>query len=114
RGDFRGAVLGAVNYGRDADSIAVMAGAVCAGLGGAAAVPDEWLDATEEPSPMDIPEAGRPLPSAAADTLRADRERATARRRGLAGLGSATVDEAAVDGASTDGAARAARAGDPA
>ncbi|WP_318657247.1 ADP-ribosylglycohydrolase family protein [Cellulosimicrobium composti] len=114
RGDFRGAVLGAVNYGRDADSIAVMAGAVCAGLGGTAVVPDEWLDAIEEASRMDIRETGRLMASAAADILRADRERATARLRGLAELGSATVDEAAVDGASTDGAARAARAGDPA
>ncbi|MFI2703118.1 ADP-ribosylglycohydrolase family protein [Cellulosimicrobium composti] len=110
RGDFRGAVLGAVNYGRDADSIAVMAGAVCAGLGGTAVVPDEWLDAIEEASRMDIRETGRLMASAAADILRADRERATARLRGLAELGSATVG-----GASTpDGAARAARAGDPA
>lgn len=42
RGDYSGAVLGAVNYGRDADSIAVMAGALCAGLGGTAVVPAEW------------------------------------------------------------------------
>ena len=33
-GDFRAAVLGAVNYGRDADSIATMAGAICGALGG--------------------------------------------------------------------------------
>ena len=38
-GDYRGAVLGAVNYGRDSDSIAVMAGALAGALGGAAAVP---------------------------------------------------------------------------
>ncbi len=33
RGDFRHAVLGAVNYGRDCDSIATMAGAVTGALG---------------------------------------------------------------------------------
>ncbi|XKK39671.1 ADP-ribosylglycohydrolase family protein [Nocardiopsis sp. ARC36] len=83
RGDYRGAVLGAVNYGRDADSIAVMAGAVCAGLGGTTAVPSDWLDAVEEASRMDIRETGRLMASAAADILRADRERAAARLRDI-------------------------------
>ena len=53
-GDFREAVLGAVNYGRDADSIAVMAGAVCAGLGGRDSVPTEWLDEIERASKFDV------------------------------------------------------------
>ena len=38
-GDVRSAVLGGVNYGRDADSIAAMAGAVTGALHGVAAVP---------------------------------------------------------------------------
>jgi ADP-ribosylglycohydrolase len=79
QGDFRGAVLGAVNYGRDADSIAVMAAAICAGLGGTAVVPKEWVDEIGEASRMDLRETGQLLGSAAADILRADRERAAAR-----------------------------------
>ena len=42
-GDFREAVLGGVNYGRDSDSIATMAGAIAGALGGRAAVPAEWV-----------------------------------------------------------------------
>nr|BFF21259.1 ADP-ribosylglycohydrolase family protein [Promicromonospora thailandica] len=83
RGDYRGSVLAAVNYGRDADSIAVMAGAVAAGLGGSEVVPAEWLDRIEEASRMDVRETGRLMASAAADILAADRERATARLRAL-------------------------------
>lgn len=79
QGDYRGAVLAAVNYGRDTDSIASMAGALCAGLGGAAAVPAEWLDAVSEASRMDLRATGRLMASAAADILRADRALALAR-----------------------------------
>ncbi|MBE1494316.1 ADP-ribosylglycohydrolase [Amycolatopsis lexingtonensis] len=79
RGDFRGAVLAAVNYGRDADSIAVMAAAICAGLGGTAVVPAEWVDQVGDASRMDLRETGHLLASAAADILKADRERAAAR-----------------------------------
>ncbi|MEU4361671.1 ADP-ribosylglycohydrolase family protein [Promicromonospora sp. NPDC023987] len=100
RGDYRGAVLAAVNYGRDADSIAVMAGAVAAGLGGSGVVPVEWLDEIEAASKMDVRETGRLMASAAADILRADRERALGR---LAALDAVAPDVAG-----------AAVAGDPA
>jgi len=86
RGDFRGAVLGAVNYGRDADSIAVMAGAVCAGLGGTEVVPTEWLDEIERASRTDVRATGRLMADVARDILRADAERARARAEALAGL----------------------------
>lgn len=78
-GDYRGAVLGAVNYGRDADSIAVMAGAITAGLGGTDAVPTEWLDRVEQASRMDIRGTGRLLADAAGEILAKDRERTEAR-----------------------------------
>ncbi|MBD8063015.1 ADP-ribosylglycohydrolase family protein [Actinomycetaceae bacterium Sa1BUA1] len=91
RGDFRGAVLGAVNYGRDADSIAVMAGAVCAGLGGTEVVPTEWLDEIETASRTDVRATGRLMGSVAADILRADRERARARAAALEQLEGAPV-----------------------
>lgn len=84
--DYRGSVLAAVNYGRDADSIAVMAGAVSAGLGGSDVVPVEWLDAIEEASRMDIRETGRLMASAAADIVRTDQARARARLGVLDGI----------------------------
>jgi ADP-ribosylglycohydrolase len=95
RGDYRGAVLAAVNYGRDADSIAVMAGAVAAGLGGSGVVPAEWLDEIEAASKMDVRETGRLMASAAADILRTDRERALGR---LAAIDSVAPDAAPVAG----------------
>lgn len=91
RGDFRGAVLGAVNYGRDADSIAVMAGAVCAGLGGTEVVPTEWLDAIETASRTDVRATGRLMAGVATDILRADRERARARAAALEQLEGASA-----------------------
>lgn len=83
RGDFRGAVLGAVNYGRDADSIAVMAGAICAGLGGTDVVPVEWLDEIETASKMDIRATGHLMGQVALDIVERDRTRARARLAAL-------------------------------
>ncbi|MFD6164320.1 ADP-ribosylglycohydrolase family protein [Oerskovia sp. NPDC060287] len=91
RGDFRGAVLGAVNYGRDADSIAVMAGAIAAGLGGTEVVPVEWLDEIERASRTDVRATGRLMGEVAGDILRADREAATARLLALDEIEAATV-----------------------
>ncbi|TCO59819.1 ADP-ribosylglycohydrolase family protein [Actinocrispum wychmicini] len=91
QGDFRGAVLAAVNYGRDADSIATMAAAICAGLGGSAVVPAEWLDAVSAASRMDIRETGLLMASAAADILRGDRERVHTRLRSLDALEGVSV-----------------------
>ncbi|RKT87295.1 ADP-ribosylglycohydrolase [Saccharopolyspora antimicrobica] len=91
RGEYRGSVLASVNYGRDADSIASMAGAICAGLGGTTVVPAEWVDAIDEASRTDLRATGRLMASAAADILRADRERALAR---VAGIGAAIGEEA--------------------
>jgi len=79
-GDFRTAVLGAVNYGRDADSIATMAGAICAALGGPAAVPAEWVTAIEHASRIDLDVVADQLVGAARHILTADREAADARR----------------------------------
>jgi ADP-ribosylglycohydrolase len=54
RGDYQAAVLGGVNYGRDSDSIAAMAGAVAGGLGGLRAVPAGWLTQVSEMSRTDL------------------------------------------------------------
>jgi ADP-ribosylglycohydrolase len=42
RGDYVGAVLGGTNVGRDADTIAAMAGGMAGALHGAQAVPERW------------------------------------------------------------------------
>lgn len=79
RADYRSTVLAAVNYGRDSDSIAVMAGALAAGLGGAGVVPSEWVDAVGSASRLDLRATGRLLAAAAADVLAKDRARQASR-----------------------------------
>jgi ADP-ribosylglycohydrolase len=44
QGDYVGAVLAGVNVGRDADTIAAMAGGMAGALHGAEAVPERWRD----------------------------------------------------------------------
>ncbi|THV27296.1 ADP-ribosylglycohydrolase family protein [Glycomyces paridis] len=78
RGDHREAVLGAVNYGRDSDSIAVMAGALAGALGGTAAVPADWIADVSEASRIDVTATG-PLIAAAARTVWAADEARAAR-----------------------------------
>lgn len=51
-GDYRHAVLGAVNYGRDCDSIATMAGAIAGALG--SPPPDDWAKQVAEASRLDL------------------------------------------------------------
>ncbi|MFI8823074.1 ADP-ribosylglycohydrolase family protein [Streptomyces sp. NPDC053431] len=53
-GDYRRTVLGAVNYGRDCDSIATMAGALAGALHGESAVPAEWSKQVSEASRLDL------------------------------------------------------------
>jgi len=85
-GDFSAAVLGAVNYGRDSDSIATMAGAVCGGLGGADVVPADWLTTVETNSRMDVRASADRLADVAERVLAADRERLLARAGQIDGL----------------------------
>lgn len=51
-GDYRNAVLGAVNYGRDCDSIATMAGAIAGALG--SPPPEDWSKQVSEASRLDL------------------------------------------------------------
>jgi ADP-ribosylglycohydrolase len=53
-GDFRHAVLGSVNYGRDCDSIATMSGAIAGALHGEGAVPKEWSTEIARASRLDL------------------------------------------------------------
>jgi ADP-ribosylglycohydrolase len=78
QGEYREAVLGAVNYGRDSDSIAVMAGAITGALGGLDAVPAEWVAGVSEGSRMDITATGPVIAAVARDVWAADAARAAA------------------------------------
>ncbi|SDU91421.1 ADP-ribosylglycohydrolase [Microlunatus sagamiharensis] len=85
-GDLTRAVLGAVNYGRDADSIATMAGAVCAALGGPDAVPAAWVHDVEVASRLDLGPVAKALATAASEIITADLDEAEAHRRRVAAL----------------------------
>ncbi|MGW2524015.1 ADP-ribosylglycohydrolase family protein [Streptomyces sp. NPDC001617] len=58
-GDYHHAVLGAVNYGRDCDSIATMAGALAGALG--SPVPEAWSKTVSEASRLDLWQPARTL-----------------------------------------------------
>jgi len=73
RGDYSEAVLGAINYGRDSDSIAVMAGSLAGALAGVSAIPSEWVTAVSEGSRMDILSTGPVMASVARDIWASDR-----------------------------------------
>jgi len=93
-GDYEAAVLGGVNYGRDADSIASMAGAICGALGGASAVRTDWADRVAEASRTQLTPAGETIAGVARDVFAKDAARARAREEGRAGLVTAGEDPA--------------------
>lgn len=72
QGKFESAVLGAVNYGRDADSIASMAGSITGALGGSSVVRAEWIDTISTASKIDITLPAEAMADVAAEILAAD------------------------------------------
>ena len=82
-GHFSRAVLDSVNYGRDADSIATMAGAICGGMGGAGVVPTEWLTIVERNSKVDVTSGADLLAETTAAILADDLARTRARTAAL-------------------------------
>ncbi|MER7484642.1 ADP-ribosylglycohydrolase family protein [Streptomyces sp. NPDC126497] len=84
-GDFRHAVLGAVNYGRDCDSIATMAGAVAGALG--SPVPEDWAKTVAEASRLDLWEPAAVLAAVAREVFARDVDRRRAHERAFAELG---------------------------
>jgi ADP-ribosylglycohydrolase len=84
-GDYRHAVLGAVNYGRDCDSIATMAGALCGALG--APVPREWAKTVAEASRLDLWQPAAALTEVTREIFARDMDRRRAHERAFAGLG---------------------------
>lgn len=85
-GDLRAAVLDAVNYGRDSDSIATMVGAICGGLHGAGGVPSEWVDGVTTASRLDLDGVISTMTAVVQDVARADADRAARRAAELTNL----------------------------
>ncbi|WP_327262012.1 ADP-ribosylglycohydrolase family protein [Streptomyces sp. NBC_01232] len=74
-GRYETAVLGAVNYGRDCDSIATMAGAIAGALGGEAVVPAAWAKQVAEASRLDLHAPAVALAAVAREIFALDRSR---------------------------------------
>ncbi|CAM5731907.1 ADP-ribosylglycohydrolase family protein [Streptomyces fumanus] len=85
RGDHRHAVLGAVNYGRDCDSIATMAGALTGALG--SPVPEEWAKTVAEASRLDLWAPAATLTEVAREVFTRDVHRRRAHERAFAEVG---------------------------
>ncbi|MEV5547700.1 ADP-ribosylglycohydrolase family protein [Streptomyces sp. NPDC052309] len=87
-GDFRHAVLGAVNYGRDCDSIATMAGALAGALG--APVPEDWAKTVAEASRLDLWQPSAALTEVTREIFERDVRRRRAHEEAFAGIGGTT------------------------
>ncbi|MGW2201880.1 ADP-ribosylglycohydrolase family protein [Streptomyces sp. NPDC001774] len=90
-GDYRRTVLGAVNYGRDCDSIATMAGAIAGALAGESAVPAAWAKQVAEASRLDLHAPARALTAVAHEVFARDTARRRAHESAYATLTSAAV-----------------------
>ncbi|MEU8536644.1 ADP-ribosylglycohydrolase family protein [Streptomyces parvulus] len=84
-GDFRHAVLGSVNYGRDCDSIATMAGALAGALG--SPVPEEWAKRVAEASRLDLWEPAATLTAVAREVFGRDLARRREHERAFGAIG---------------------------
>jgi ADP-ribosylglycohydrolase len=88
-GDYAETVLGGVNYGRDADSIASMGGAVAGALGGMGTLRRDWVDDVSAASRIDVEEGGREMAVIAAEIFAKDAQRHEERARAMVELTSA-------------------------
>ncbi|MFE0734282.1 ADP-ribosylglycohydrolase family protein [Streptomyces sp. NPDC058855] len=85
-GDYRRTVLGAVNYGRDCDSIATMAGAIAGALHGEPAVPADWAKEVAEASRLDLHAPAAALAAVAHEVFARDLARRRAHEAAYAEL----------------------------
>ncbi|MFD4317535.1 ADP-ribosylglycohydrolase family protein [Streptomyces sp. NPDC058548] len=85
-GDYRRTVLGSVNYGRDCDSIATMAGAIVGALHGEQAVPAEWAKRVAEASRLDLHAPARALTEVTHEIFAQDGKRRRAHEQAFATL----------------------------
>lgn len=54
-GDFEKGVIAAANFGRDADTLAALVGALAGALHGAASIPEGWIEKTRRPAGTCLP-----------------------------------------------------------
>ncbi|MGO4461062.1 ADP-ribosylglycohydrolase family protein [Streptomyces sp. M-16] len=87
-GAYEPAVLGAVNYGRDCDSTATMAGAIAGALGGAGAVPEGWAKRVAEASRLDLHASAAELATVAREVFARDRDRRRAHETAFTAIAS--------------------------
>lgn len=85
-GDYRRSVLSSVNYGRDCDSIATMAGAIAGALHGEASVPAEWAERVAGASRVDLRAPAAELAAVAHEIHARDVERRRAHEAAFAAL----------------------------
>jgi len=83
-GDYRHAVLGSVNYGRDCDSIATMSGALAGALG--SEVPHDWAKTVAESSRLDLNAPARTLTEVTGEIFERDALRHRAHASAYAAL----------------------------
>ncbi|MFI1680180.1 ADP-ribosylglycohydrolase family protein [Streptomyces sp. NPDC020607] len=88
--DYRRTVLGSVNYGRDCDSIATMAGAIVGALHGEGAVPDDWSVQVAGASRLDLRAPGVVLTEVAREIFARDTGRRRAHEAAFAALTTVT------------------------
>ncbi|MEU9252416.1 ADP-ribosylglycohydrolase family protein [Streptomyces sp. NPDC048270] len=74
-GAYETSVLGAVNYGRDCDSTATMAGAIAGALGGEPVIPAAWSKQVAEASRLDLHAPAGALAAVAREVFARDRSR---------------------------------------
>lgn len=74
KGDFREGVLGAINYGRDSDSIATMFGAISGALNGRDGIPTDWAETVERESKIDLRKNGQTMAIIAKEIAQVDSE----------------------------------------
>jgi len=75
KGNFEDGVLGAINYGRDSDSIATMFGALSGAMNGRDTIPHNWAQTIEKESRIDLVANGKKLAAVAVEVAKKDSAR---------------------------------------
>jgi ADP-ribosylglycohydrolase len=83
KGNFEHGVLGAINYGRDSDSIATMFGSMSGAMNGRSVIPHNWAETIERESRIDLISNGKRLAAVAVEVAAKDAARAAKIQPGL-------------------------------
>jgi len=86
KGDFTQGILGAINYGRDSDSIATMFGSISGAMHGREAIPAEWAETIERESKIDLISNGKKMAKIANEIALIDRQKWSTRESNMQAL----------------------------